>query len=294
MTSPKKTHRLPSEAEEALDAWKTFVKDIREKTPTLAATLQRCRLVPSPTPEWKLVFKDSFSLERAQPRQAAIEAKLSELVGKKIQLHFEIALKEPWVDDEESTEEAKPAIPEHMVPVGVVYEATKTKYNLQRRAVQWYATQKLIPKPEHYGRDGYYDKRTIFDYFELIQVLSRKWDLSLTRIRKIIRHLESLEVVQMQSGEQNTAIAAMLSFLNDFAEYRDQVFATYGEEDSNTGEIGLGGDNWRRLKGVEDTIKERLQGDKDTLSDLLSRNALDIEEEVEQNRGNNDLEEIPF
>lgn len=294
MTSPKDNSKQPSEAEDAQSVWKSFLEGIQEKTPALAVTLERCRLVPSPTPEWKLVFKDAFSMERAKTRQAAVEAKLSEVAGKKIELLFEVALKEPWVDGDES-EEPEPAIPEHMVPVAAVYEATKAKYDLQRRAVQWYATQKLIPMPERYGREAFYDKRTIFDYFELIQILSRKWDLSLTRIRKIIRHLESIEVVQLQNGDMSTAIGAMIAFLNDFGEYRDQIFSTYSQEDERTGETSLSGDAWNRLRKVESAIKERLQGDKDTLSDLLSKNALDIEEEIDQKGLTpDDLEEVPF
>lgn len=278
--------------ETANQAWATVLDHIRQSAPALAVTLERSRLVPAPSHEWRLIFKDAFSMENAQRRQGPIETKLSEAVGRQIHLSFELGVKKDVAVGATTPGETKSIVPEWMVPVGVVYEATKSKWNLQRRAVQWYATQGLIPKPEHIGREAYYDKRTIYDYFEIIQALSRRWDLSLNEIRRVIAHAEKLEAVETPSG-MSAALPALLAFLGDYSEYEQHVHELYGHEDERTGEMSLGGDAWNRIRGVQEAIKNALRGTQDNLQAMLSKRVLDMEEELGK-KNDSGLEEIPF
>ena len=74
-------------------------------------------------------------------------------------------------------------------PIKEVYKIAKEKYNINERTMQWYASDGLIPKPIHEGKEAYYDieESRIYDYLYLIEALRFLYNLSLYKIRDIFR-----------------------------------------------------------------------------------------------------------
>ncbi|HVE14749.1 MAG TPA: DNA polymerase III subunit gamma/tau [Elusimicrobiota bacterium] len=93
--------------EDSGPVWQRALARLAETKPSLTAILAGSRLAESSSGPWRLLFSQSFNMDRAKASQAAIEAELSSAAGRPVSLAFELAPKAPgaapepaatWVD----------------------------------------------------------------------------------------------------------------------------------------------------------------------------------------------------
>ena len=88
---------------------------------------------------------------------------------------------------------------ENMFPVEDVYRRIEAELDIPKRVVRWYVSEKLIPQPEHQGREAFYDidKIQLIDRLKLIKILQKDFKYRLGQIKQIIRHYENADLGQL-------------------------------------------------------------------------------------------------
>jgi DNA-binding transcriptional MerR regulator len=74
-------------------------------------------------------------------------------------------------------------------PISEVYKKAHEIYHISQRTLQWYATEDLIPKPTHEGKEAFYDieRSKIYVYLSVIKNLKDMYNLTLPKIRRLIK-----------------------------------------------------------------------------------------------------------
>lgn len=72
--------------------------------------------------------------------------------------------------------------------ISEIYRKAQELYHIPQRTLQWYATEGLIPKPIHQGREAFYDieESKIYNYLSVIKNLKDMYNLILPKIRQLI------------------------------------------------------------------------------------------------------------
>ena len=72
----------------------------------------------------------------------------------------------------------------------------KEQFEISPRTLAWYISEGLVPKPEHEGREGYYnlDKIDIINFVGALRMLNQEFGLSLRSASRLLaRHQQHLQ-----------------------------------------------------------------------------------------------------
>ncbi|MFA5140375.1 MAG: DNA polymerase III subunit gamma/tau [Elusimicrobiota bacterium] len=72
------------------EVWPTVLQAFIESKPSLAPSLQNCRMTRDETGRYKLLLSQAFDVERAKSNQAELEEALSRATGGKVRLGFDV------------------------------------------------------------------------------------------------------------------------------------------------------------------------------------------------------------
>ena len=91
---------------------------------------------------------------------------------------------------------------------------------LPKRTVRWYSSAGLLPLPEHFGKNAYYDRRNIFCYLQAIEILNKTFKLSLPQIKIILDKIKAMPSFtfppELSKSGAAFPIADIYDFLVDF------------------------------------------------------------------------------
>ena len=114
---------------------------------------------------------------------------------------------------------------------------------LPKRTVRWYSSAGLLPLPEHFGKNAYYDRRNIFCYLQVIEILNKTFKLSLHDIKTILDRIKAMPPFKLPASQNKSGtafpIADIYDFLVDFIisemdTYRSEAHALLDAYDKNT------------------------------------------------------------
>lgn len=270
--------------------WALAIQKIGQEKLTLSVCLGNSRAIPVGPDAWKIVFQKPFDFEYAKRSLSLISERVAAVAGRKIAIELTPVVHRVLQAPEPKANIAD-EVPEHLIPISEVYETAQRNWQLQKRAIQWYATEGFIPKPKHVGREAYYDKRTIYSYFTIIHLLSRgRFSFSLSEIRTLIRKLDALKTVSTPGGKLR-ALAAVEAFILDHSQYEAQIWDIYGSGGA-AGDRMLSATHSARISAVREYIKSGLKGEANGIKALLGKTMLDIEAEIQAQ--DEAEKEIPF
>ena len=111
-------------------------------------------------------------------------------------------------------------LPEWAIHISEVYEwaAQPTIFGgaLPKRTIRWYSSSGLLPLPEHYGKNAYYDKRNIFCYLRVIELLNKAFKLPLPAIKSIVDKIAHMPAINNSRGQHGSASAFPIVDVYDF------------------------------------------------------------------------------
>ncbi len=137
-------------------------------------------------------------------------------------------------------------LPEWAIHIEEVYRwaARPTIFGgeLPKRTVRWYSSAGLLPLPEHFGKNAYYDRRNIFCYLQVIEILNKTFKLSLPATKIILDKIKAMPSFKFPPGRNKSGaafpIADIYDFLVDFIisemdTYRTEAHKLRGGDDKN-------------------------------------------------------------
>lgn len=75
----------------------------------------------------------------------------------------------------------------NLIPVQQFYAQAESQLGIKSRTIQWYVTEKLLPKPIHVKGEAYYDPTTnVGKQLKLIQLLQKELELKLYQVKQIV------------------------------------------------------------------------------------------------------------
>ena len=105
---------------------------------------------------------------------------------------------------------------EQLIPIDKLSKWAETQFDFSARTIRWYASEGLIPKPEHHGREAFFHP-VIISYLWTISLLQKDFKLKLPEIRSIIRNLEKAEDTKSEGEPLIQVLADTL--LNFYKQY---------------------------------------------------------------------------
>ena len=137
-------------------------------------------------------------------------------------------------------------LPEWAIHIEEVYSwaARPTIFGgeLLKRTVRWYSSAGLLPLPEHFGKNAYYDRRNIFCYLQVIEILNKTFKLSLPATKIILDKIKAMPSFKFLPGRNKSGaafpIADIYDFLVDFIisemdTYRAEAHELRGADDKH-------------------------------------------------------------
>jgi len=111
-------------------------------------------------------------------------------------------------------------LPEWAIHISEVYKwasrPTIFGGELSKRAVRWYSSAGLLPLPEHFGKQAYYDRRNIFYYLQVIEILNKTFKMSLPDIKIIIDKIKAMPSFTFPPEQNKSGAAFPIADIYDF------------------------------------------------------------------------------
>lgn len=181
-----------------------------------------------------------------------------------------------------------PSTPDWAVHISKVYawgeQARPFGGKMTKRTIQWYSSTGLIPSPTRHGKEAYYDKRVIFNYLRVIEILNRKFGLLLGQIQRILQAVNNLadeETGQLILGFDDEGDSYGVNPVEALAKLLEG-YLVYEQNEASLCDQNIDGPDWSpeqrsRLQTLEQEIVKRLQGDPKTLEALITHNVITLE-----------------
>jgi DNA-binding transcriptional MerR regulator len=205
------------------------------------------------------------------------------------------------------------ALPDWALHISEVYKwAERPRHfgsKLTKRTIQWYSSSGLLPSPQRFGKEAYYNRHTIFSYLRVIEILNRKFGLLLSEIHKIIRKAETLDTVDADcicvgvDGEGEPIleypVVVLSTLLEEFLEY-EGIEAS--KCDSTMDGPDFSSEQINRLDAISGAIMKGLRSNKKEFQQVISSGIIKLEGKlfpkgkvaVDGKPGPSDMEEVPF
>ena len=158
---------------------------------------------------------------------------------------------------------------------------------ITKRTIQWYSSSGLIPSPQRFGKEAYYDKNKIFCYLRIIEILNKKFNLLLSQIRKVLWAAKNLATDESgdivlgcnDAGDFETInpIIGLSDLLEEYLEYEQNELS---QCDSFTGAPELTKEQENRLQTIQREIVQKLLAGGNDMEALICGGLIGLEEKL--------------
>jgi len=123
----------------------------------------------------------------------------------------------------------KAVLPDYAIHIDDVYDWAKRPTifggKLSSRTVRRYSTHKLLPEKKRYGKEAYYDRRTVFYQLGAIELLNNMFKLPLRNVRPILDKVNSIPPRVVPSN--GFTIEPIVDFYNSLVECATYAIKKY-------------------------------------------------------------------